>query len=103
MQDSLVQILMETAGMDGDYVFESMEIDTTGVMWIAEARRGLYYVNEGSAVLRMPLVPDHGPSADPIQLTGMSLGSDGELWILNSRSELYRYNPYTMQSRIILA
>lgn len=103
LQDSLVQIPMETAGMEGDYVFESMEIDTTGVMWIAEARRGLYYVDEGSTAIRMPLALDPGPSGDPIHLTGMSLGSDGDLWILNSRSELYKYNPYTGQNRMVWA
>lgn len=72
-----------------------IEFDTLGVMWVS-GDLGLYYYDEENNVCKPPIIDLSIIPPDYIPLWyGMSIDSDGIIWILMGKNEVVRFNPYS--------
>lgn len=99
-KDSIIQVHYQDK-KSNYFRVESIEVDTMGITWVAN-RSGLYYFNKSDNVFRPIIFSNHKDI--PLRrlfVKDMSVDSDGNIWMLDNRSELLRFNPYTRKLNFI--
>jgi signal transduction histidine kinase/DNA-binding response OmpR family regulator/ligand-binding sensor domain-containing protein len=102
-KDSIIQVRCLDPDVDFEYKdfrVQSIEVDTLGVTWVA-GNSGLYYFDCINKVF-VPQIFNHKDiPLGRLYVSDMSSDPDGNIWMLDDRSELMRFNPYTRKIEFI--